>query len=136
MSSKPTVMLVDDEPKVLDLMAFRLRMLGHEVVTATDGGEALAQAETHDPDLIILDVAMPGMDGLAVCARLRQSDRHRKTPIIMLTARSEVEDVNRAMAAGADDYIVKPYDPAVLQMKIRRHLGNGKVGTSDARSSG
>lgn len=134
MAEKPTILLVDDEQKVLDLIAFRLHLLGYRVITAGSGEEGLSQAEAHHPDLIILDVTMPGLDGLTVCSRLRKSDASKATPILMLTARSEVEDVNRAMAAGADDYVVKPYDPTVLQMKIRRYLGRHKAGARDSKS--
>ena len=135
MSEKPTILLVDDEQKVLDLITFRLQLLGYRVITATSGEDALSLAETQHPDLIILDVTMPGLDGVTVCSRLKESETSRATPILMLTARSEVEDVNRAMSAGADDYVVKPYDPAVLQVKIRRHLGSGKVGLTKSRGS-
>ena len=135
MNEKPTILLVDDEQKVLDLITFRLQLLGYRVITAQNGEDALSLTETHGPDLIILDVAMPGLDGVTVCSRLKKSETSRGIPILMLTARSEAEDVNKAMTAGADDYVVKPYDPTVLQMKIRRHLGAHKVGSGGGRSS-
>ncbi len=125
MSNKRTILLVDDEQKVLELITFRLQLLGYRVTVATRGEEALVLAEKERPDLIILDITMPGIDGLTVCSRLKEAESTGSIPIIMLTARSEVEDVNKAMAAGADDYIVKPYDVAALQFKIRRHLGAG-----------
>ncbi len=125
--NKPTILLVDDEQKVLDLITFRLQYLGYHVVTAKNGEDALTLVETQRPDLIILDVTMPGLDGLTVCSRLKKSETFRAIPILMLTARSEAEDVNKAMAAGADDYVVKPYDPAVLQMKLQRYIGTRKV---------
>lgn len=133
MAEKPTILLVDDEQKVLDLITFRLQLLGYRVITAGSGEEAFSQAEAHHPDLIILDVTMPGLDGLMVCSRLKKSDALSATPILMLTARSGVEDVNKAMAAGADDYLVKPYDPAVLQMKIRSHLGAHQAGSAEGK---
>ncbi|MFQ5806419.1 MAG: response regulator transcription factor [Phycisphaerae bacterium] len=135
MNKKPTILLVDDEQKVLDLITFRLQLLGYRVITAKSGEEALALAEAQPPDLIILDVAMPGLDGVTVCSRLKSSEASAAIPILMLTARTEVEDVNKAITAGADDYVVKPYDPTVLQMKIRRHLGSGKVGSGKGKGN-
>lgn len=123
MKQAPTVMIVDDEQKVRDLLGFRLQLLGYRVVIAENGAEALTKAEAHRPDLIILDVTMPGLDGVTVCSRLKKSETLGDVPIVMLTARSEAEDLNKAMAAGADDYVVKPYEPRVLQMKIQQHLG-------------
>ena len=127
MADRPTILVVDDEQKVLDLISFRLRLLEYRVITARNGEEALAQAEAEHPDLIILDITMPMLGGLTVCSRLKQSGVTSAIPILMLTARSAVEDVSKAMAAGADDYVVKPYDPAVLEMKIRNHLEAFKV---------
>ncbi|MCH7719635.1 MAG: response regulator, partial [Planctomycetes bacterium] len=110
---------------------FRLQLLGYQVITAISGEDGLSLAEEHHPDLIILDVTLPGEDGLTVCSRLTQSETLGSIPVLMLTARSEVEDANRAMAAGAQDYMVKPYDPVVLQTKIRRLLGSRKVGSTE-----
>lgn len=131
MNEQPTILLVDDEQKVLDLISFRLQLLGYQVITATNGEDGLSLAEEHHPDLIILDVTLPGTDGLTVCTRLTESETLGSIPVLMLTARSEVEDANRAMAAGAQDYMVKPYDPVVLQTKIRRLLGSRKVGSTE-----
>ena len=133
MDKKPTILLVDDEQKVLNLISFRLHLLGHRVITAQSGEEALALAKTDRPDLIILDIAMPGLDGLAVLSRLKGSEALKGIPVLMLTARSDMEDVNRAMAAGAADYMVKPYDPIVLQMKIGHCLGSGKSGAATTK---
>ncbi len=131
MNEQPTILLVDDEQKVLDLISFRLQLLGYHVIAATSGEDGLSLAEEHHPDLIILDVTLPGTDGLTVCTRLTESETLGSIPVLMLTARSEVEDANRAMAAGAQDYMVKPYDPVVLQTKIRRLLGSRKVGSTE-----
>lgn len=135
MNEKPKILLVDDEPKVLDLIGFRLQLLGYRVISARSGEEALALASSDLPDLIILDIAMPGMDGLAVCSRLKKSELLNAIPVLMLTARCDMEDVNKAMAEGAADYLVKPYDPAVLQMKIRQCLAAGTVGSPAMRSN-
>ena len=134
MKDKPKILVIDDEQKVLDLVGFRLQTLGYEVITATRGEDALPLVEEHEPDLVILDVTMPGVDGLTVCSRLKESDAFGSIPILMLTARSDVEDVNKAMTAGADDYIVKPYDATVLQMKIRQHIHRDKAVVGQARN--
>ena len=125
--NKPTILLVDDEQKILDLIGLRLKYLGYRVITAANGEDALSSVEEHRPDLILLDVMMPGLDGLTVCSRLKKSETFGTIPIVMLTARSDAEDVNKAMTAGADDYVVKPYDPAVLQAKVQRYVGHRKV---------
>lgn len=130
-NQQPTILLVDDEQKLLDLISLRLELLGFQVITATSGEDGFSLAETHHPDLIILDVTLPGEDGLTICSRLTESEAVGDIPVLMLTARSEVEDANRAMAAGARDYMVKPYDPVVLQAKIRRLLGLGEVVRTD-----
>ena len=134
MSAKPKILVIDDEQKVLDLIAFRLQLLGYRVITAAGGEPGMALAESECPDLIILDVTMPGLDGLTVCGRLKRSDTTGGIPILMLTARCDVEDVNKAMAAGADDYMVKPYDPTALQTKLRRLLGGGATAAAESRS--
>ena len=135
MNEKPKILLIDDEQKVLDLIGFRLQLLGYRVITARSGEEALALASSDLPNLIILDIAMPGMDGLAVCSRLKKSESLNAIPVLMLTARCDMEDVNKAMAEGAADYLVKPYDPAVLQMKIGQCLAAGTVGLPAKRSN-
>ena len=127
---QPTILLVDDEQKLLDLLSFRLQLLGYRVITATSGEDGFSLAEEHHPDLIILDVTLPDEDGLTVCGRLTESETLGSVPVLMLTARSELEDADRAMAAGARDYMVKPYDPAVLQAKIRRLLGSENVAST------
>lgn len=133
MKRKAKILLVDDEQKVLELIAYRLKLLGYNVITANDGEEAITKFEVESPDLIILDIAMPGIDGLTVCTRIRKMKDRNQVPILMLTARSAVEDVNKALAMGADDYIVKPYDPGVLQMKIQSHLSQCKLQTKESK---
>ena len=129
-NQQPTILLVDDEQKLLDLLSFRLQLLGYRVITATSGEDGFSLAEEHHPDLIILDLTLPDEDGLTVCGRLTESETLGSVPVLMLTARSELEDADRAMAAGARDYMVKPYDPAVLQAKIRRLLGSENVAST------
>ena len=133
--TNPTILLVDDDQKVLDLITFRLQHMGYNVISTNNGENASSLVEEQRPDLIILDVTMPGVDGLTVCSHLKKSERSSAIPILMLTARSDVEDINKAMAAGADDYLVKPYDPGVLQAKIQRHIGDRKAGSRKGKGS-
>jgi DNA-binding response OmpR family regulator len=103
----PRILVVDDDPSVLRMLTRSLGAEGHEVEAAADGGTALAAVERRAPDAVILDVAMPDMDGLAVCRRLR--DRGLTAPVVLLTARDTVADRVAGLEAGADDYLVKPF---------------------------
>jgi two-component system, OmpR family, response regulator MprA len=111
------VLVVDDDPPVLRMLERTLVAEGFEVETAPDGGAALAAAERRAPDLMVLDVAMPGLDGRAVARRIRASGL--ATPILMLTARDAVADRVDGLRAGADDYLVKPF--AVAELVARLH---------------
>ena len=119
------ILLVDDEPRVRDMIEFRLRLFGYEVLQAANGREALDVAGRERPDLVLLDVMMPELDGYQVCSRLKQDDGTRHIPVVMLTAKAEAKDVTRAFTSGAVDYVVKPYDPLVLQQKVVQSLGAG-----------
>jgi two-component system response regulator MprA len=114
------VLVVDDDAAVRDSVADVLEVEGYEVHTARDGKQALIAVVDTEPDLVVLDVLMPGLDGLAVCRTLRrQGDR---TPILMLTARDSVGDRVDGLDAGADDYLVKPFDPQELLARLRALL--------------
>ena len=106
-SDRERVLVVDDDPPLRRMLERTLAAEGFEVAVAADGGAALAAAERAAPDVIVLDVAMPGLDGLAVCRRLR--GKGLPTPILMLTARDAVPDRVAGLEAGADDYLVKPF---------------------------
>jgi two-component system, OmpR family, response regulator MprA len=111
------VLVVDDDPPLRRMLERTLAAEGFEVTVAADGGAALLAAERSAPDLIVLDVAMPVLDGLAVCRRLR--DKGLPTPILMLTARDAVPDRVRGLEAGADDYLVKPFAVQELVARLR-----------------
>jgi two-component system response regulator MprA len=111
------VLVVDDDPPLQRMLARTLAAEGFAVAVAADGGAALAEVERSLPDVIVLDVAMPGMDGLAVCRRLRA--KGMTTPVLMLTARDAVPDRVRGLQAGADDYLVKPFATEELVARIR-----------------
>jgi two-component system response regulator MprA len=111
------VLVVDDDLSLRRMLERTLRAEGYDVAVAADGGGALVEVERTAPDLIVLDVAMPGIDGLAVCRRLRS--RGLATPILMLTARDAVEDRVTGLESGADDYLVKPFAVAELIARLR-----------------
>jgi len=115
-----TVLIVDDDRNLLKMLRRTLTYESFHVVTATDGHEALAQVETHRPDVIVLDWLMPGLDGLEVTNRLRAA--HDETMILMLTARDGIEDRVEGLESGADDYLVKPFAPAELLARIHALL--------------
>jgi DNA-binding response OmpR family regulator len=118
-SPKVRVLVVDDEQPILDLARGYLEREGWSVTTATDGDAALERAREDDPDVVVLDLLLPGLDGLEVCRRLRTfSDAY----VVMLTARSEEIDKLVGLAVGADDYLVKPFSPRELVARIRAML--------------
>lgn len=118
----PLVLVVDDEEDLLSLLEYNLQEEGFATVLARDGIEALEQAREHDPDLIILDVMMPRLDGIAVCERVRKDAHLRTTPIMMLTARSEEDDQVAGLDVGADIYISKPVSVSVIISQVRALL--------------
>ena len=121
------VLVVDDDPPLQRMLARTLSAEGFSVAVAADGGAALAAVERSLPDVIVLDVAMPGMDGLAVCRRLRA--KGMTTPVLMLTARDAVPDRVRGLEAGADDYLVKPF--ATEELVARIHALTRRGGTAE-----
>jgi two-component system response regulator MprA len=114
-----TILLVDDDPNICSVVRRGLRFEGYAVRVAEDGPQALEIARTEPPDLVVLDVMLPGMDGLEVCRRLR---RGTTAPILMLTARDAVRDRIAGLDSGADDYLVKPFDFDELLARIRALL--------------
>ena len=114
------VLIADDDEDILALLAFRLEREGYEVLAARDGEEALALARGRRPAVAVLDVAMPGLDGLAVARAIRADGL--ATRVVLLTARAREEDVRRGIAAGADGYITKPFSPAHLDWRLAELL--------------
>jgi diguanylate cyclase (GGDEF)-like protein len=119
---REVVLVADDDEDIVRFVEVNLRLEGFEVVTATDGAEALRAAQDHVPDLILLDVMMPEMDGFEVTQRLRASTRTKHIPVIMLTAKSLSADKVVGLTAGADDYIIKPFDPIELVARVKSAL--------------
>lgn len=116
MSSKETILVVDDEASIRRILETRLSMIGYNVITACDGNEALEAFQNSNPDLVVLDVMMPKLDGYGVCQELRKES---DVPIVMLTALGDVADRITGLELGADDYVVKPFSPKELEARIR-----------------
>ncbi len=116
------VLLVDDEPDIIELLKYNLEREGYQVSTALNGRDAIKVAKANRPDLIVLDIMMPGMDGVEVCNQLRQLPEFKHTIITFLTARSEDYSQIAGFEAGADDYITKPVRPKVFVTKVKALL--------------
>ena len=123
------ILVVDDEPNIVDILRFNLQREGYEVLAAYDGQEGLDKALSEGPDLILLDVMLPMMDGFQVCEELRRTDR--LTPIIMLTAREEERDRVMGLELGADDYVVKPFSVRELMARVRTNIRRQAVMTEE-----
>jgi len=117
------ILLVDDEPDIVETVAFMLQTRNYSVSIASGGLEGIEKAKTEDPDLILLDVMMPDMDGLDVCKKLKADVSTKDIPVVMLIGKDENEAVLKAHSAGADDYVVKPFSLPTLLGKLRKFLG-------------
>jgi DNA-binding response OmpR family regulator len=122
------VLIADDEEDIVRFVEINLRLEGFDVVAAHDGEEALAKALDLAPDLVLLDAMMPRMDGYEVCSRLRADPRSAHIPVIMLTAKSLEADRVLAQTVGADDCVIKPFDPAELLTKVKSRLRQARAG--------
>ncbi|MCM8776542.1 MAG: response regulator [Candidatus Omnitrophica bacterium] len=116
------ILIVDDEPIIVRVLESRLKTQGYEVVNAYDGQEGLNKVRLENPDLIILDIMLPKMDGYRVCRLLKLDDKYKHIPVLMLSARVQNEDKEKGMAAGADAYITKPFNPKELLDTIQALL--------------
>ena len=117
------VLAVDDEPHILKLVSFSLKAHGFEVIEATDGLSAVDVAEREQPDLILLDVMMPGLDGYEACRRIKANPNTEHIPVVMLTAKTQVTEQKTGLEAGALDYICKPFTPKDLVAQVNGFLG-------------
>ena len=130
------VLVVDDEPSLVSTIGYNLRREGHAVVTATDGVRALEAARRERPDLVVLDLMLPGMDGLDVCREIRQSTsaQLRAVPILMLTAKADEVDKVVGLEVGADDYVTKPFSMRELLARIKAMLRRTQLDSAEAEA--
>ncbi|MFB2557344.1 MtrAB system response regulator MtrA [Herbiconiux liangxiaofengii] len=129
----PRILVVDDDTALAEMIGIVLRAEGFDPVFCADGGEALAAFRDAKPDLVLLDLMLPGMDGIEVCGLIRAESG---TPIIMLTARTDTSDVVKGLESGADDYVVKPFNPKELVARIRTRLRPAPESTPDTLQIG
>ena len=122
-----TVLLAEDDADIRFLVTFRLEQAGHQVTGFENGMKALAAARKHPPDLAVLDIMMPGMSGLDVCRELRRDPATAAVPVIILTARAEKADIAAGFAAGAADYIIKPFSPRDLAIRVKAVLARSQA---------
>lgn len=123
MNKKKKLLFIDDEADLVKVVTFRLENAGYEVISALDGQEGLDKARGEKPDLIILDLMLPKVDGYKVCRMLKSDERYKGIPIIMFTARAQEADKKMGKEVGADAYIVKPFEPEILLAKVKEFLG-------------
>ena len=125
MTEPQRILIVDDDAFIRRPLEFILREEGYQAVTAADTDEGLRAIEACLPDLIFLDVMMPGKDGLTWCGELKSDPRYARIPIVLLSARGQERDRERALALGASDFMTKPYSPQELKRRVRELIGRG-----------
>lgn len=118
------ILLVEEDATLSEISAFRLELLGYEVVPRQSAEQALQWLEENKPSIVIVDLTLPGMDGVEFINRLSNDLRTSEIPVMALSTNSDLEEVQKAFAAGADEYLVIPYDPLVLESKVERLTGN------------
>jgi len=129
--AKETILIVDDEEDIIELIKYNLKNEGYSILTAMTGEEAIKIAKASQPDLIVLDLMLPGIDGLEVTKYLKNNEKTRDLPIVMLTAKGEESDIVTGLELGANDYIAKPFSPKVLVARIRAILRRRKHASTD-----
>jgi DNA-binding response OmpR family regulator len=127
------ILVVDDEPDIRLVVERRLTLKGYEVITAATGYEGLNKARGEHPDLIVLDLMLPGIDGNQICAMLKRDTRYRDIPIIILSAKSQTRDIDVSMSCGADAYVAKPFDHQVLLDQIESLLAGRATDSETTR---
>lgn len=120
--AKENILIVDDEEDILELLRYNLSKEGYQITCVTSGEEGLSTARTTSPDLVVLDLMLPGVDGLDVCKALKNDAKTKHIPVIMLSAKGEEADIVAGLELGADDYLVKPFSPRVLTARVRSVL--------------
>lgn len=132
---KEIILVVDDEEDILELVSYNLAKEGYKIEKADSGEKAIAAAKSAMPNLILLDIMLPNIDGLEVCRRLKADTKTRHIPIVMLSAKGEDADIVSGLELGAEDYITKPFSPRVLIARVRAILRRKKPSENDAESA-
>lgn len=127
MAQRRKIAVVEDEPDIRETLLYALEREGYEVVSAPDGERALELVRREKPDLVLLDLLLPGFDGIEVCRRMREDEATRQIPVIMVTAKDEESDVVLGLGVGADDYVTKPFSPKELVARVRAVLRRVRV---------
>ncbi|TAM37524.1 response regulator [bacterium] len=115
---KKKILVVDDESGLVEMLSIRLEVNNYQVISASDGQEGLDKARSEAPDLIILDLMLPRLDGYQVCRALKSDEKYKQIPIVIFTARAQESDIRAGKEAGADAYITKPFEPDILLAKV------------------
>ena len=125
--AREKIILIEDEADILEVIQYNLTREGYKVVTSKDGEQGLAKVRKEAPDLVLLDLMLPGLDGLEVCKKLKEDPVTRSIPIIMVTAKGEESDIVLGLGIGADDYVVKPFSPKELLARVKAVLRRGPL---------
>ena len=131
---KQKILVVDDEPEAVELVGFNLKQAGYDVISASDGEEALKKAKSHLPALVVLDWMLPEMEGVEVCKLMRRDAATANIPVIMLTAKASEIDRVLGLELGADDYLTKPFSPRELVLRVKKILDRSKAKQADPQT--
>jgi len=131
MQNKKKVFVIEDEDDIAELLRFNLTLEGYEIKTFLDGENGLQAVLSDQPDLLLLDLMLPGMSGLEICRQIRANSQAKSLPIIMLTAKGEESDIVRGLEIGADDYITKPFSPKILNARVAAMFRRGEQHKAD-----
>jgi DNA-binding response OmpR family regulator len=123
--SRKKIVIIEDEPDILEVLSYNLKREGYDVLTATDGAKGLALIKREAPDMVLLDLMLPGMDGVEICSNIKKDPDSQNTLIIMVTAKGEESDIVLGLGVGADDYITKPFSPKELVARVKAVLRRG-----------
>jgi two-component system phosphate regulon response regulator PhoB len=134
--SEHRILVVEDEEDILELLRFNLAREGHAVLTSASGEDGLELARAERPDLILLDLMLPGLDGREICRRLKQDPETRHIPVVMVTARGEESDIVAGLELGADDYVTKPFSPRILTARVAAVLRRASRTAAPAEDDG
>ncbi len=125
--AKPKILVIEDEADILEVITYNLEREGHKVISCRNGEQGLSRIRTDNPDLVILDLMLPGMDGVEVCRQVKNDPVTRAIPVIMVTAKAEESDIVLGLGIGADDYITKPFSPKELVARVKVVLRRGPL---------